>query len=518
MDEPEQCLSASSMVDESDASVSKVAPSALAAVSAPCAEDLPDEVCKLFNDITTDACTPHPSALVLTCADTVDDMANHDVAEVEEQPADAKIGLRSEITCHREGSFIVEAPATRPTSPVSPSPVSVDIPSESLLQVPVRTTAAMPSRFPSVPTRPPPWSPTGAGRTFDSIFVEPALIHRLNFGFRNMRRPRSHGAFVGASRGSPVGSAPIIQQQRASPRRMQPMRPTSLAPIPPQGDGACGWSQHSEASSSNSRAGSAEPSDSRDSGRQNGSIHSNGGTAWATADVGSHEEVATEQPLAQLPVRAWLRTASVRGNRVAGRRLMNTEDRLGTFRAALDGHHSHHPAGVVEPGAAWGAAAAAGAVSAMELSSSWQVADELGHTGGMAAPRYLLVRLGECIPAETGAAPVHLSRLDTGPQWRDFLNYGEGRDPQLALDELLSCPCCLTIFRQPIALPCGHSLCRSCYARVSAQPAPSRRCPLCRADLPQCDLRVNLALAAVCDSLRAFRAASMPRSTHLFFE
>jgi len=160
----------------------------------------------------------------------------------------------------------------------------------------------------------------------------------------------------------------------------------------------------------------------------------------------------------------------------------------------------------------------------LDLSSTWQVADEqvadeLGHTGGMAAPRYLLVRLGECIPAETGAAPVHLSRLDTGPHWRDFLNYGEGRDSRscVGLDELLACPICLQIFRQPIALPCGHTLCRNCCARVSSQHEPARRCPLCRTDLPQSNLRVNLALAAVCDALRTLRACDRP-SGNTFFE
>eukprot|EP00913_Durusdinium_trenchii_P016003 g15040.t1 len=62
-------------------------------------------------------------------------------------------------------------------------------------------------------------------------------------------------------------------------------------------------------------------------------------------------------------------------------------------------------------------------LSAPELPSPWQVAED--NAGGMAAPRYLLVRLGECIPAETGAATVPRSRLDCGPQWRDFLNFAD---------------------------------------------------------------------------------------------
>ena len=115
------------------------------------------------------------------------------------------------------------------------------------------------------------------------------------------------------------------------------------------------------------------------------------------------------------------------------------------------------------------------------------------------------------------------------------------------MQEVLTCPCCLSIFRQPIALPCGHNLCRTglhdslvvqhrptynamhpggCYIQVFSQPASSRRCPLCRTeswvgdlrsdlgvggsnfhrqDLPRFELRVNVALAAVSDSLRAFQ-------------
>jgi len=354
-----------------------------------------------------------------------------------------------------------------PCSEDPTSPTSVEIPSESLLQVPVRSTPTMPSRSPQMASCP-----------------RPAPICE------------------GAERRPPV---------RPAARRCYRCRPTSLPPIPPQGDGASGWSQYSgsidgRSCSSHSRSSSNSSNCSRsasfiepvrvatpsNSERSNSFLHDNGS---------SHGEVANEEPLAQLPLRAWLRRA----------------------RSGPDARDTDGPAdedrGHRQPDALQ-AVAVDGSMSPVELSSSWQVADELGLAGGMAAPRYLLVRLGECIPAETGAAPLHPSRLDTGPQWRDFLNYGECRDPRncLALDDLLTCPCCLVIFRQPIALPCGHTLCRSCYARVSIQPASGRRCPLCRADLPQCDLRVNLALSAVCDSLRAFRAVSRPHGGRLFFE
>lgn len=139
---------------------------------------------------------------------------------------------------------------------------------------------------------------------------------------------------------------------------------------------------------------------------------------------------------------------------------------------------------------------------ALDWSGTWQVADELGQGDGMAAPRYLLVRLGERIPAETGAAPIHLSRLEFGPQWREFLGGSEPHaDGICSLKEILRCPCCLTVFRQPVALPCGHTLCRGCYAQILPQPA--RRCPLCRREFPHFDVRVNYALSAVCDSYRA---------------
>lgn len=134
-----------------------------------------------------------------------------------------------------------------------------------------------------------------------------------------------------------------------------------------------------------------------------------------------------------------------------------------------------------------------------------EVADERGGGYGTAAPRahYLLVRLGESIPTETGASPVHLSHIETGAQWRNFLRYGTGGS-QVALSELLRCPCCLGIMRKPVGLPCGHSLCHGCLTRIPRDGSQSRRCPLCRRGIPQGSVHPNLVLDAVCDGFREF--------------
>jgi len=356
----------------------------------------------------------------------------------------------------------------------SSCPICAEIPSESLLQVPARSTPTMPSRFPPLSGRSlsacTQRQRTGHLRTLE--VPQGILLEQSMMQMGCPQRSRSLGGGVGVAHSSTMNLA--------NSNRMRPMRPIWVPPIPPQGDGACGWSQ--DGSSSTGSSPRSNP---------------NSTNAMRLLEMSSHEEVPNEEPLAQLPVHVWLRAAGSSRTTQSD----ETEETDDIDEPTVTRAH------MIEN------------LPPLELSSSWQVADELGHTGGMAAPRYLLVRLGECIPAETGAAPVHLSRLDTGPQWCDFLNYGEGRDPRscLALDELLACPCCLSIYRQPVALPCGHSLCRACFARISSQASHLRRCPLCRTEFPQCDIRVNLALAAVCDSLRAFRAFGRPRTGHLFF-
>jgi len=157
------------------------------------------------------------------------------------------------------------------------------------------------------------------------------------------------------------------------------------------------------------------------------------------------------------------------------------------------------------------------APSFSQLAVPQEVGDELTGVGGILTQNYcLLVCLGDRIPAETGAAKVNSSRLETGPQWRDFLRLGLAGElyDGVPLDATLQCPCCLGMLRRPLGLPCGHSLCRGCFARLPALTSTGgvRRCPLCRADIPRgvC-LCVNENLDAVCEALHAFRVKKKAR-------
>eukprot|EP00747_Dinoflagellata_sp_TGD_P118824 gnl/TRDRNA2_/TRDRNA2_172899_c0_seq1.p1 gnl/TRDRNA2_/TRDRNA2_172899_c0~~gnl/TRDRNA2_/TRDRNA2_172899_c0_seq1.p1 ORF type:complete len:646 (+),score=95.22 gnl/TRDRNA2_/TRDRNA2_172899_c0_seq1:53-1990(+) len=437
--------------------------------------------------------------------------------------AQALIAWLPEETC--TGLDTLTASGSLEAIGILDSVIYAEIPSEALLQVPVRSVPAMPSRqqvhhmssrrpkkasvqptpaFEAVARTgpllqegsradiPAEWhSHSRFSELPQGIFVEPAMVRQIG---RGLPPP---GRCLGQQRAAHI-------PQPGSCRR----RNSRQQPVPALGDGHEPRPDFDDGPRSRSASSAAVPS----------------------------EEIADEQPLAQRPVQSWLRSASISSGVPSGaargssdRDIMRSltpppphvpeEGAAAVYAATPPPRQASAPMQAAQPAETVRPAADAPRPSALDHMptverSSWQVAEELSHPGGMVAPRYLLVRLGECIPAETGAAPVYLSRLDTGPQWRNFLHYGEGRDPRscLALDDVLSCPCCLSIYRQPIALPCGHSLCRSCFARISSQAPASRRCPLCRADFPQCDLRVNLALASVCDALRAFRA--FQKATH----
>ena len=60
----------------------------------------------------------------------------------------------------------------------------------------------------------------------------------------------------------------------------------------------------------------------------------------------------------------------------------------------------------------------------------------------------------------------------------------DGLDITERLRKEMTCAVCLSLFRDPIALRCGHAYCRACAATLRLRSEPKRaRCPACRAPL-----------------------------------
>ncbi|KAM9844676.1 E3 ubiquitin/ISG15 ligase TRIM25-like [Aulostomus maculatus] len=75
------------------------------------------------------------------------------------------------------------------------------------------------------------------------------------------------------------------------------------------------------------------------------------------------------------------------------------------------------------------------------------------------------------------------------------------------LEELLTCPVCQDIFRDPRQLPCGHSMCMVCLESLMhhALDAPFR-CPDCRADFGETiGVQKSYALANIAEDFRVDR-------------
>ncbi|XP_056276727.1 E3 ubiquitin/ISG15 ligase TRIM25-like isoform X1 [Pseudoliparis swirei] len=75
------------------------------------------------------------------------------------------------------------------------------------------------------------------------------------------------------------------------------------------------------------------------------------------------------------------------------------------------------------------------------------------------------------------------------------------------LEELLMCPVCQDIFRDPRQLPCGHSLCMRCLEDLMEHsPDGPFRCPDCRADFgPIIAVHKSYALANIVEDFRVNR-------------
>ncbi|KAK9521866.1 hypothetical protein VZT92_019842 [Zoarces viviparus] len=78
------------------------------------------------------------------------------------------------------------------------------------------------------------------------------------------------------------------------------------------------------------------------------------------------------------------------------------------------------------------------------------------------------------------------------------------------LQEELTCPVCLDLYRDPHLLPCGHNFCKNCLDRLKRQADRGRfRCPECR-DSHRCgaNFQKNFKLANIADDYRRRRRVS----------
>ncbi|XP_038586603.1 E3 ubiquitin/ISG15 ligase TRIM25-like isoform X1 [Micropterus salmoides] len=85
------------------------------------------------------------------------------------------------------------------------------------------------------------------------------------------------------------------------------------------------------------------------------------------------------------------------------------------------------------------------------------------------------------------------------------------------LQEELTCPVCLDLYRDPYLLPCGHNFCKTCLDRLKRQADRGRfRCPECR-DSHRCGINFqkNFKLANISDDYRHRRRATTAAATAL---
>ncbi|XP_056204777.1 E3 ubiquitin/ISG15 ligase TRIM25-like isoform X5 [Falco biarmicus] len=81
--------------------------------------------------------------------------------------------------------------------------------------------------------------------------------------------------------------------------------------------------------------------------------------------------------------------------------------------------------------------------------------------------------------------------------------YGRGA----SLEDELSCPICLSLYRDPVLLSCGHSFCKQCIQKALSAQQQSKAtysCPVCQLQLgPILDLQKNFQLCSIVEAFLA---------------
>ncbi|KAM4714351.1 E3 ubiquitin/ISG15 ligase TRIM25 isoform 2-T2 [Anableps anableps] len=90
-------------------------------------------------------------------------------------------------------------------------------------------------------------------------------------------------------------------------------------------------------------------------------------------------------------------------------------------------------------------------------------------------------------------------------------------DQSSVLQEELTCPVCLDLYRDPHLLPCGHNFCKICLDRLKRQAERGRvRCPECRENhQSSTSFQKNFKLANIADDYRRRRRATAAAATAL---
>uniref|UniRef100_H9G3J3 Uncharacterized protein n=1 Tax=Anolis carolinensis TaxID=28377 RepID=H9G3J3_ANOCA len=89
--------------------------------------------------------------------------------------------------------------------------------------------------------------------------------------------------------------------------------------------------------------------------------------------------------------------------------------------------------------------------------------------------------------------------------------------PLQDLYEEITCPVCLEYYVDPMTPRCGHSLCRSCVARLYGQPRKAFPCPQCRVLVPPRGLRLNRHLANIVECARGLQMERGEKGTHVIW-
>uniref|UniRef100_A0A673I757 Tripartite motif containing 107 n=1 Tax=Sinocyclocheilus rhinocerous TaxID=307959 RepID=A0A673I757_9TELE len=88
-------------------------------------------------------------------------------------------------------------------------------------------------------------------------------------------------------------------------------------------------------------------------------------------------------------------------------------------------------------------------------------------------------------------------------------------EERLALE--LSCAICLQLFRDPVALPCGHNYCLGCIQNAASAEDPKslRRCPECREEYGSPEaLPKNFKLSSIVDGFLVFKSIANVQKYH----